>query len=844
MTFEPTQPQDGVDPNMFTLIDPGAIPYPLTDTWSLNYAAETLRTGGENLFGGAEDMHATWGGLQAHYVAPESETLFAAMNPVVTRGEDIQSDLATVAGALEELADAAATARSSLNTLKIEAQSFWNKHHDKKVWWLDKDDETDEWAIQENIRLKDGVNTAWATFNEAENACATRISTLFGGPSYASPDQAGGDDVLVYGLPTDAGEREAPGFDETLMDPANDFTAWLGTEFHPSMARFSNSTGQAAWDNIVVDGLWGSAVGLAGLSGVWHPQGGWQLTPSGRWENVKSTVNDGWMDAMTFIGIHDDQGWVAEGAEGTRLDRWTTNIGVSWDEAVEGHTAWSVREEDLEYTGATSTINTALMTAGLPIKVATTVLTLGPGGDVLSPSSRNGSYSDGYDQNSAHGGRTPVGPSSPLPRHLEEGTAPIGERFGHDLTLLRESLLDPEQHRNTPAPQPDRPSPTPNRPVAGDGVDQPARTPITPERGDTPHSPNEGSLPHRPREEADAPRSQEERPGAPASTTGSDDGPRRGDSDGQRAVEPTEQRHANRDDDHSSGQGGDRPARGDGSSREESEAPELAQGSGEGGGEEPPRGRTGTGGGDGDGDSNADNRDGSDDPVYEKPEPTNPDNQKPDHSGPMSPDRRSELREEIQQVPGFRQLGFDDRDYASLYNSLENKRSTVGAQTADMILQGRLANVEGFSDMIASLKNRNDLPARNQEMRIATDLLDAGFSGERVSFPGKNPNTGEDLDVALRGDDGRIEYGYQAKVVENPEGIRSALRKIRKQFPAETEAVHRGGIIEANFEMSALMDRDLKNLINAAEDEGISFHINFQDGTLDFPPGTPMYPTS
>ena len=263
MTFEPTQPQDGVDPNMFTLIDPGAIPYPLTDTWSLNYAAETLRTGGENLFGGAEDMHATWGGLQAHYVAPESETLFAAMNPVVTRGEDIQSDLATVAGALQELADAAATARSSLNTLKIEAQSFWNKHHDKKVWWLDKDDETDEWAIQENIRLKDGVNTAWATFNEAENACATRISTLFGGPSYASPDQAGGDDVLVYGLPTDAGEREAPGFDETLMDPANDFTAWLGTEFHPSMASFSNSTDQAAWDNIVVDGL----VGVRGGAG-------------------------------------------------------------------------------------------------------------------------------------------------------------------------------------------------------------------------------------------------------------------------------------------------------------------------------------------------------------------------------------------------------------------------------------------------------------------------------------------------------------------------------------------------------------------------------------------------
>ncbi|XKK39097.1 YwqJ-related putative deaminase [Nocardiopsis sp. ARC36] len=568
MTFEPTQPQDGVDPNMFTLIDPEAIPYPLTDVWSLNYAAETLRTGGENLLGGAEDMHSTWAGLQAHYVAPESETLFAAMDPVVTRGEDIQSDLATVADALEELAEAASTARSSLNTLRIEAQSFWNKHHDKKVWWLDKDDETDEWALQENIRLKDGVNTAWAAFNEAENACATRISALFGGPSYASPDQAGGDDVLVYGLPTDAGEREAPGFDETFMDPANDFTAWLGTEFHPSMASFSNSTDQAAWDILVVDGLWGSAVGLASLSGLWHPQGGWQITPSGRWENTKNTVKDGWMDAMTFIGVHDEQGWVADGAEGTRWDRWTTNIGASWDQAVEGHTAWSRREEDPEYTGSTSVLNTALMTVGIPLKIGTTVLTLGPGGEAITPSNRDGSYSDGSDQSSQTGGRLPVGPSSPLPQRLEEGSTPIGERFRHDLTLLRESLLDPDQYRNTPAPRPDAPSPTPNRPVVGDGGDQPSPT---------------------------------ARPDTPA---------QRDDNAGQRAENGPERRPTSRtDDDETDGQGDDRPVRRDEAPSEEPARPETATGGGEGGGDQPPRDRTTTGGDDDSEEPTGDNED-------------------------------------------------------------------------------------------------------------------------------------------------------------------------------------------------------------------------------------------
>ncbi|MEU0239079.1 hypothetical protein ABZ234_15440 [Nocardiopsis sp. NPDC006198] len=619
MTFEPTQPQDGVDPNMFTLIDPEAIPYPLTDVWSLNYAAETLRTGGENLLGGAEDMHSTWAGLQAHYVAPESETLFAAMDPVVTRGEDIQSDLATVADALEELAEAASTARSSLNTLRIEAQSFWNKHHDKKVWWLDKDDETDEWALQENIRLKDGVNTAWAAFNEAENACATRISALFGGPSYASPDQAGGDDVLVYGLPTDAGEREAPGFDETFMDPANDFTAWLGTEFHPSMASFSNSTDQAAWDILVVDGLWGSAVGLASLSGLWHPQGGWQITPSGRWENAKNTVKDGWMDAMTFIGVHDEQGWVADGAEGTRWDRWTTNIGASWDQAVEGHTAWSRREEDPEYTGSTSVLNTALMTVGIPLKIGTTVLTLGPGGEAITPSNRDGSYSDGNGQSSQTGGRLPVGPSSPLPQRLEEGSTPIGERFRHDLTLLRESLLDPDQYRNTPAPRPDAPSPSPNRPVVGDGGDQPS--PTTPQRGDTPQGQGEGTSPDRPRvEDTDTPRRPDQDTEALAPTTRPDTEGQRGDNAEQRAEDGPEQRPTSRtDDEGTDGQGDDRPVRRDDAPSEEPARPETATGGGEGGGDQPPRDRTTTGGDDGENaDSGEENISPPSDPDLER----------------------------------------------------------------------------------------------------------------------------------------------------------------------------------------------------------------------------------
>ncbi|WP_017558634.1 hypothetical protein [Nocardiopsis baichengensis] len=70
MSFEPTQLQLGVDPNMFTLIGPDAIPYRLTDVESLTSAVETLRNGGEDLLDGAEDLCSTWQGLEVQYEAP------------------------------------------------------------------------------------------------------------------------------------------------------------------------------------------------------------------------------------------------------------------------------------------------------------------------------------------------------------------------------------------------------------------------------------------------------------------------------------------------------------------------------------------------------------------------------------------------------------------------------------------------------------------------------------------------------------------------------------------------------------------------------------------------------
>ena len=623
MSFEPTEPQDGVDPNPFTLIDPEAIPYPLTDVWSLNYAAETLRSGGEDIASGAEDMRSTWQGLQAHYEAPESETLFAKMDPVVDRGDGLETDLSTVAGALEDLAEAAKTARSELNTLKIEAQSLWNRNHDNKVWWLTKDDETDEWAFAENLRLKSAVNTTWATFNEAENDCATRISNLFDGPAYASPDQASGDNTLVYGLPTDAGEINTDFGYEGANQFANDLTAWAGSEFHPELAKFDNPYGQALWDTVITDALWGSAVGVVSKLGYWHADNGWRMDLPGQWDNAKAAWNDARLDAAALIGIHDEHGWLWEPGEGGQegagagWDRWLGNMEATKDELIEGHTAWSTRDDGVAYSNTTIAANAVMMTGGLPLKLVKIVLgsgvdapTGGSGSDGSPGTGSSGTGSGSSDDFRARGGPGAEGwPSSPLPQDRPDGATSTNERFADQLAMTQESLLDPEQHRPTP-------SPTPDRPTSG-GAPAP-QGPTTPHRGESsPSQEGEGST-DRPRsedsqrrptgddqsaspsrrEDMDAPRNPERELETSTSKPRSGNDPQ---SEGSSAPRNEEGGQGPRDDgsdrqDDLPDQHHDNDARGRTGPHEETERPTPATGSGgEGGGDQPPHDRTGLG---------------------------------------------------------------------------------------------------------------------------------------------------------------------------------------------------------------------------------------------------------
>ncbi|WP_306367159.1 hypothetical protein [Nocardiopsis sp. CC223A] len=99
-------------------------------------------------------------------------------------------------------------------------------------------------------------------------------------------------------------------------------------------------------------------------------------------------------------------------------------------------------------------INTVLLVSGLPLKVVKDLLTLEPGGHV-GDGGGAGSDRPGFgddDQHSPEHGRPLSGESSPWPRD-GDATPPTGERFDHGLDILRESLLDPNRHRDTPTLQ-------------------------------------------------------------------------------------------------------------------------------------------------------------------------------------------------------------------------------------------------------------------------------------------------------------------------------------------------------------------------------------------------------
>ncbi|WP_444962350.1 hypothetical protein [Nocardiopsis sp. M1B1] len=374
--------QQPLDLDFEILIVPDAIPIPGTSVEILQAAVSAMRTAAGEVAEGGEGIESTWQGLQPHYTAPESETLFAAMGPVAAKGGTILDDVTTVASALDTFADAAQTAKTTLNTLKDEATTFAEEMRGDENW------SSNPLDYAENRRLKLQVNGVWATFQEAERTCANAISAVSGsGNSYvAASGEAPGAGEIVYGLDPD-----------DVPDVAYDLTSladwqramedtWHQLEYSekPWPADWATDAFMAQWDNFGPGMLWDVGVGAVAWTGLWREGSGWANSVGEATDNFFTNKRETIEGLGSLTGLYGEDGWMNPFDSGERSgETWRANAGAAWTEVVHDIVPWREWEDRPAYTVYTGAGNAALAVVSLPARGGTILANLSRGGSGL-----------------------------------------------------------------------------------------------------------------------------------------------------------------------------------------------------------------------------------------------------------------------------------------------------------------------------------------------------------------------------------------------------------------------------------------------------------------------------
>jgi hypothetical protein len=374
--------QQPLDLDFEILIVPDAIPIPGTSVEVLQAAVSAMRTAAGEVAEGGEGIESTWQGLQPHYTAPESETLFAAMGPVAAKGGTILDDVTTVASALDTFADAAQTAKTTLNTLKDEATTFAEEMRGNENW------SSNPLDYAENRRLKLQVNGVWATFQEAERTCANAISAVSGsGNSYvAASGEAPGAGEIVYGLDPD-----------DVPDVAYDLTSladwqramedtWHQLEYSekPWPADWATDAFMAQWDNFGPGMLWDVGVGAVAWTGLWREGSGWANSVGEATDNFFTNKRETLEGLGSLTGLYGEDGWMNPFDSGERSgETWRANAGAAWTEVVHDIVPWREWEDRPAYTVYTGAGNAALAVVSLPARGGTILANLSRGGSGL-----------------------------------------------------------------------------------------------------------------------------------------------------------------------------------------------------------------------------------------------------------------------------------------------------------------------------------------------------------------------------------------------------------------------------------------------------------------------------
>jgi hypothetical protein len=886
------------------LINPDAIPIPQVNIQELRAAAAGLKADGADIDQAGQDITSTWAGLQGVYSAPEAETLFSAVNPVATKGDDAASALKTAAQALETFADTAQRIRSDLYAVRSRARTFLASIEGDEDWNSGRHafDVVSEKGQEHDALLAD-VNRLLQEYQEAERECANAITATFGGTTFIGGNSEGttrpGAGEAVYGL------------DEPLENVATPWGTPQGTDHY-----WSVDAALAAWDVVR-----GGAEDLGGMVGA-HGDQGWF---SGDWsDNAEAYWGDALVGLGAMAGVYNPEtnDWVNSVEEGFQVG---LNARI---EAVHGFFPWTELEGRPGYAWGTLGTNLALIGAGaalsatgagaavgIPLAASRVIRVLGGiGGGEGSHSGgvADGSGADGESQSNTGNGTSLGAGTHGTDSNSSEASDGISAGDEIDASGIEkmnatvEALEDSQNQAASPAPSSaDGSAPSPDHPpVSGTPS---AADPVPSDRGEPQDTNTQGGAAQESpdatasegtgasdrnageadrldptTEEVDAAFAEIDRynedlsetmdaiaeqheaalPGeAPwtldplgdGGSSGRGDGTNSGDGESRVLVTPDgmEMRADGTVDNSVDGSGS---PFGESSEpvtvhedRESQAADPTSGGPPSGGPPEGPRPPGPDGPDHHDHDPNPDDQDRpSESPEISSTTERNSDSGFPtrrDDSGNLDPNAPDLRIEEVRSR--LDELDLNGDQIGEILRGLQENRSAEGRQVAHIIHSGRLNGADGFAEFLTKFGTTREGLFSNSaaELRFAYDLVQQGRSPMDIAFPPNTQTGNDDVDVAIRGESRADQFSYQIKDVASANGVRKRYFDVIEQLSGETaEGTNKIGIFEVNQSINDFPEATQQRMSAAALRRGVAFRLYFTDGAMTIPPSAQIYP--
>ncbi|MDA0566657.1 hypothetical protein LG943_20420 [Streptomonospora sp. S1-112] len=306
-------------------IAPGAIEIPPVDLEKLETAAEAIKNDGQDIFDIGQDIKSDWAGLAAVYSAPEEDILFEAVDPVATKGTQVQSASAVAGDALLTFAEEVRPILERWKSLKADAAAMQRHIADNAEW------DKDEAKVEEFNTLNNDLIKVQNDFMAAERDCANKITALFGGTTFVAVEP---------GTDPDLGPNtQAYGYTEAPRDVA---TPWAIPQQHD--AAWYVDVGAA-----VGDFAWAFVTDPASSIGAYNPATEtWTADADQMMANAAEFWHGTAVGAMSLMGVSVENGLSFQSLEAT---------GAAWADMAHAFFPWTELEDRPGYAGTTAGLN-------------------------------------------------------------------------------------------------------------------------------------------------------------------------------------------------------------------------------------------------------------------------------------------------------------------------------------------------------------------------------------------------------------------------------------------------------------------------------------------------------